>query len=191
MHEFLLRRVDQPWAWFVAFGGPAVVAGAVAGGVGEVPGGWLGGAALLGGVCGCVGLVFGCLTWIVCRWIGGLEVPVRHPERWAHAVRCARCEWKTSPEGPVSRRDCLAPPRQCPACADEVIHLLPDCPRCEAPLMTGQGIARDMWRLVRWPRTWGQAFRGHYRCRTCDAEFDRWGRLVDSPQLTTKNQPPG
>ena len=178
MEEYLLRRLDQPLAWLAAFGIPALFAGMLAGWSGELPGGMLGGAAILAGLVGPLGLSFGCIAWLWCRWIGGLDQPARRPDRWARPVRCCRCDWKLSPESPVSRRDCLCPPPTCPLCASQVIAYLPDCPSCHAPLMTGAGIAKDMLRLVRWPRTFGQAFRGHYICLACRTEYDRWGRAV-------------
>ena len=141
-----------------------------------MPGGVFGGAAIVGGIVGALGLLLGIFAWVICKSMGGLDQPARRPDRWARAVRCSACSWKTTPEGPVSRRNCLCPPANCPLCSAIVIHYLPDCPFCESSLMNGDGIAKDMLRLVRWPRSLGQAFRGHYRCRSCGGEYDRWGR---------------
>jgi hypothetical protein len=176
VHQYLLRRLDKPLAWLAVFGGAGLFGGAVAGSEGELPGGALGGAAIIGGIAGLNGLLFGSIAWAVCKLTGGLDRPARRPDLWAQLVRCTACNWKTTPEGPVSRRDCLCPPTLCPACGASVVPFLPDCPRCHAPLMSGAGIAKDMLRLVRWPRTVGQAFKGHYCCRSCGVEFDRWGR---------------
>lgn len=44
--------------------------------------------------------------------------------------------------------------------------------------MKGDGILKDMLRLVRWPKTFGQAFLGHYRCKSCECEYDRWDRII-------------
>ena len=178
MEEYLLRRLDRPLAWLAVFGGAGLFGGAVAGWGGELPGGALGGAAIVGGIVGLVGLLFGAIAWAVCRLTGGLDRLARRPDLWAQAVRCSSCQWKTAPEGPVSRRDCLCSPAHCPACAASVIPFLPDCPKCRAPLMTGTSVMKDMLRLVRWPRSFGQAFWGHYSCRFCGGEFDRWGRPV-------------
>lgn len=175
MSHSLPRRLDQPLAWLVAFGVPAIFGGAVAGWTGEMPGGVFGGAAIVGIGVGGLGLVFGLIAWSICKAIGGLDVPVRRPERWGRPVRCLACGWKTPREGPVSRRDCLCSPETCPNCSALVIHFIPDCPNCQSSLMTGDGVLKDMFRLVRWPKTFGQAFFGHYRCRDCGCEFDRWG----------------
>lgn len=175
VEEYLLRRLDRPYAWLFAFGGPGIFGGVLAGWSGEIPGGILGGAAIVGGLVGCLGLALGIIAWMFCKMTGGLDQPARRPDLWARAVRCSACSWKMTPEGPVSRRDCLCPPATCPACSAIVIPYLPDCPFCKSPLMNGDGITKDMLRLVRWPRSFGQAFWGHYRCRACGGEFDRWG----------------
>lgn len=64
MEEYLLRRLDRPLAWLAAFGLPAVFGGAIAGWSGELPGGVLGGAAIIGGLVGSLGLAFGCTAWL-------------------------------------------------------------------------------------------------------------------------------
>lgn len=176
MSEFLLRRLDQPWAWVVVFGGTGLMGGALAGSLGKLPGGFLGGAAITAAVVGLVGLLFGIGAWLACWFGGGLDKPAKNAHLWARPMRCLGCGWKTEWNAPISRRDCLCPPSACPACKGPLFPWVPDCPRCQASIFKGDGIARDMARLIQWPQSWKQGLWGGYTCRACRCAYDRWGR---------------
>lgn len=106
-----------------------------------------------------------------------LSKPIRRPDLWAMHLRCARCDWRTTPDGPYRRLDVMFPPSRCPNCRGETMMVIPDCPYCErAQIAPGDSLARSLLGQVRAPRSWAQALWGHFTCRTCRRVFDKWGR---------------
>ena len=174
MDKYLLRHIDKPLAWGLVFSAAGLVGGASGGLRGELPGGGVTGALLVGFAGGAVGLLIGALVWLVARLTGFLDRPVRS-DRWGHPLRCAACAWRSHPEG-WRLREVLACPERCPECSEDLVPLVPDCPRCKANPLSGRSVLKDMLALVRPARNLEQALWGHYTCRQCGCGFDKWGR---------------
>lgn len=99
---------------------------------------------------------------------GGLDGPIRRPDRWASPRFCSACGWRTWPGGTYTVRECLLPVPDCPACGGLLTPIDPRCPRC----------GENRPRAIRKSRSVLPASWTHKSCRTCGAEFDRWGRPV-------------
>lgn len=178
LEDYLLRRIDRPLAWVVVFGLCLAVAGAVVGYeqqgiVGAIE---LGLASLVAGTL--VGAILGGAVWLACRFVGGLDCPVRRPDLWALHLQCSHCSWKTTPEGPWTIRNCMIWPGHCPDCAAPVTVVVPDCPRCGSNQLSGTSLWHKLRALFRRPQSSEQALWGHYTCRNCAFTFDKWGRPV-------------
>lgn len=173
------RRIDSPSAWAKAFGIALAFAGAVATGreygLREV--------LLATCVLGASGAGFGWIWGSVLRWIfglfGGLERPVKRPELWGNPLRCSSCDWRSTPEGPWSWRDCIQPPSTCPNCGSELVPVVPDCPRCGTCAVAPGSLARGVISQVRWPASLQAGLWGHFTCNSCRCCYDKWGRLVN------------
>ncbi len=175
--DYLLRRIDRPLAWVLVFGCCLTVALAM---VGYSEDGLRG--AFEGGIAGLIvgvlaGFVFGGVVWLGCRLIQ-FDRPVRRPDRWALPLRCTRCEYQTTPEGPWRIRDCMLWPEKCPLCEGSLVLLKPICPRCGGGGLSGENTLRDLSLRVRRPRSLAQALWGGYRCKECNCDYDKWGREV-------------
>lgn len=176
--EYLSKRLDRPTAWVTVFGGCLMAALAA---VGYSENGLAGASegAVMGLIAGmAVGLVFGSIVWLICRLAGGLDRPVQRPGLWALHLRCTRCEYETTPDGPWRVRDCLTWPEQCPLCEAALVLVTPTCPRCDGGGLAGKSTFRDFLSQVRWPRSLGQALWGGYTCKECQCVYDKWGREV-------------
>lgn len=170
LQNFLSRRLDRPWAWMVTFASAGILGGTISG----AQQGGLSGAALLacvGAIVGStVGLIFGCVVWGIVRLIGGLDCQVVSPEVWGIPFFCGDCGWHVGPDGPWSRRDCLAWPKRCPLCEGPLRVHIPQCAQCGRIHQTG----------LRIPRNMRMALSGGYLCPDCGCEQDKWGRVVGS-----------
>ena len=177
--DYLLKRIDRPWAWIKVFGFCLMAALAT---VGYAQNGVR--AALDGAIVGLfagvlLGLLFGGIAWLGCRVLGDLvDRPVRRPDLWALHLRCTRCEYRTTPEGPWRVRDCMSWPEECPSCGGELVLVKPTCPRCGAGGLSGKSVVRDCLSQIRWPRNLRQAIWGGYTCNRCNCLYDKWGREV-------------
>lgn len=178
MFDYLARRIDSPFAWAASFGGSLAVTGAL---VAVQEYGFQG--ALLTAVSmaaagGLFGWLWGSVIRVVFGLSGGLDRPVRRPDRWAMPLRCVSCEWRTTPDGPWTRRDCLLSPTACPDCASPVIPLVANCPRCERCSVAAGSLWAGMRSQVRCPKSREAGFWGDFTCRECGCDFDRWGREI-------------
>lgn len=176
MFDYLTRRIDEPRAWAVTFGASLAVTAALL----AYREYGLDGALLAALAVGAGGAAFGWVWGSVLRLLfglsGGLDRPVRRPDRWGMPLRCTGCEWRSSPEGPWLRRDCLQPPITCPQCDMPLSPIVPDCPECGACAVVAGSLLTGMWSQVRWPRTLESGLWGHHTCRKCRCCYDKWGR---------------
>ncbi len=181
--KYLEKRIDQPLAWANVFGGALALAGAL---IGYAEGQSLG--AVVGGVFGLslglkFGWVLGGFVWLVCAALGGLDRPVRRPDRWGVNLHCTKCGWRTTPDGPWTLRDCLNwMDKDCPCCSTIVVHTLPTCPHCEETVVQFQNPVRDLLAVFRSPRPLRHLFCGHFTCQHCGRILDKWGREIASGQ---------
>lgn len=172
--SYLVRRVDRPFAWLTMLGAVGLIFGSLSGYVqsgfeGMLVLGFVGGV-----VAGTVGLGFGIFAWLVSRLMGGLDRRIKRTEQWTPALECPACGWCTTPDGPWTVRDCLAPPRACPNCQERLGRKIPICPCC--------GVCPKG--PIRWPRSFRQAFWGGYTCWNCSCDYDKWGRQHESSATT-------
>jgi hypothetical protein len=179
VRRYFQRRIDRPHLWVIVLGVLGASGGAIAGVRHQIPDGPLVGGCMIGTVCAMAGLVIGSGVWLVCRLAGGLDKPVCRPDIWAFALRCPECGWRTTPEGPWSRRDCLSAPVSCPACSRSLVGSIPDCPRCKHKTVSAESTYRDILAvaLLHW-RDRRQFLYGRIDCKRCGCPFDRWGREI-------------
>lgn len=183
--EYLQKRLDQPIAWANVFGGALALAGAGIGyGEGQFVGAFIGAAVgmSLGLKCG---WVLGGGVWLVCAAFGGLDRPIRRPDRWGVNLHCTKCNWHTTPEGPWRMRDCLNWPEECPCCSATVLFTLPECPHCRVPIQQFQNPVHDFVALFRSPRGMRHALSGKFTCHVCGRIVDKWGREVEFAAQTS------
>lgn len=173
--DFLLRRMNEPAAWFKVFGITGLLAGGAAGfAQGGVKAAILG--AIVGGFIGGVaGLRFRVIARIVGWFVGilaaRLDGQVRRPEQWGRPMVCLGCGWRTTPDGPWTRVDCAKGglSKRCPSCELTLVLLPPPpCPKC------GADERRQSGRPALW--LWGGSC-----CSKCGTDYDKWGRLVTRP----------